>query len=265
MHNRPKRVVVIGGTGLIGTRLAARLQLDGHDVIATSPASGVNTVSGDGLWEVLEDAEVVIDVANAPSFEAEVALAFFSTAGRNLIAAGRSQRIAHHVALSVVGADRLVESGYFRAKLEQESIVRASDVPYTILRATQFMEFMPRLATSGGDSRLVRVALALTQPIAADDVAVALATIAAGEPVNDIVEVAGPEAYRLSDVVGRVLANASDDRLVIADSNARYLGARLGERTLIPGPAPLTGSTLFDAWLSRTRAQATSNVGELRS
>lgn len=244
------RIVVIGGSGLIGSRLVGRLRHGGHDVIAASPSTGVNTVTGDGLPEAMEGTDVVVDVANSPSFDAAVAWDFFFDSGNNLFAAENAARVKHHVALSVVGTDRLLDSGYFRAKLLQEDLVKESGIPYTIVRSTQFFEFMRGIAGSSMDNQIVRLSPALTQPIAADDVAEALAQAAVRSPINGTVEVAGPEPYRLSDVVGRVLAEAHDERLVVADPRAPYFGVHIEERTLVPGSNPYIAPTSLDAWLA---------------
>jgi uncharacterized protein YbjT (DUF2867 family) len=244
------RIVVIGGSGLIGSRLVGLLRQGGHDVVAASPSSGVNTVTGDGLPEAMEGTDVVVDVANSPSFDSAAAWDFFFASGNNLFATETAAKVKHHVALSVVGTDRLLDSGYFRAKLLQEDLVRESGVPYTIVRSTQFFEFMRGIAGSSMESQIVRLSPALTQPIAADDVAKTLALTAVRAPVNGIVEVAGPEPYRLSDVVGRVLAESHDDRIVIADPSAPYFGVHIEERTLIPGDNPRIAPTSLDAWLA---------------
>lgn len=245
------KVVVIGGSGLIGSKLVALLRQGGHDVVAASPSSGVNTVTGDGLPEAMEDAQVVVDVANSPSFDGAVAWDFFFTSGRNIFAAEAAAGVAHHVALSVVGTDRLLESGYFRAKLVQEDLVRESGIPYTILRSTQFFEFMGGIAGSNTETRVVRLPPALTQPVAADDVAETLARLSLQAPANGIVELAGPQPFRLSDIVGRVLAVNHDERLVIADPEAKYFGVHLDERTLVPAETPWVAPTTLEAWLSR--------------
>jgi uncharacterized protein YbjT (DUF2867 family) len=250
------RIVVIGGSGLIGSKLVGLLRQGGHDVVAASPASGVNTVTGDGLPEAMEGTDVVIDVANSPSFDSAVAWDFFFASGNNLVATETSARVRHHIALSVVGTDRLLDSGYFRAKLLQEDLIRESGIPYTILRSTQFFEFMRSIAGSSMGSQVVRLPPALTQPIAADDVAETLALAAVWAPVNGIVEVAGPEPYRLSDVVGRVLAESHDERLVIADPEAPYFGVHIDDRSLVPSDNPRIAPTSLDAWLARNRAAA---------
>jgi uncharacterized protein YbjT (DUF2867 family) len=247
------KVVVIGGSGLIGSKLAARLRQGGHDVIAASPSSGVNTVTGDGLPEVMEDAQVVVDVANSPSFDGAAAWDFFFTSGNNLLAAEAVAGVKHHIALSVVGTDRLLDSGYFRAKLVQEDLIRESSIPYTILRSTQFFEFMGGIAGSNTQSQIVRLSPALTQPVAADDVAETLAQLTVRAPANGIVELAGPEPYRLSDIVGRVLAVAHDERLVIADPEAKYFGVHLDDHTLVPGANPWVAPTSLDTWLAHNQ------------
>jgi uncharacterized protein YbjT (DUF2867 family) len=247
------KIVVIGGSGLIGTKLVGRLRQGGHDVVAASPSSGVNTVTGDGLPDAMEDAQVVVDVANSPSFDGAVAWDFFFTSGHNILAAEAAAGVKHHVALSVVGTDRLLDSGYFRAKLVQEELIRESGIPYTILRSTQFFEFMGGMASANTESQIVRLSPALTQPVAADDVAETLAQISLRAPVNGIVELAGPEPFRLSDIVGRVLAVNHDERLVIADPDAKYFGVHLQERTLIPSENPYIAPTNLDAWLSRNQ------------
>jgi uncharacterized protein YbjT (DUF2867 family) len=250
------RIVVIGGTGLIGSKLVTRLRQRGHEAIAASPASGVNTLTGEGLAQVLSQTQVVVDVANSPSFDGPVAIPFFETSGRNLLAAGAAAGVRHHVALSVVGTERLLESGYFRAKMVQEDLIRASGIPYTIVHSTQFFEFLGSIAQSGSNGDVVRLSPALVQPIAADDVAAAVAEVVLGAPVNDIVEVAGPERARLSDMVQRVLGAKRDPRRVMEDPEARYFGAKLDDRTLVPGDNPRIGPTGFEEWLGRAARAA---------
>src|SRR4051794_32136880 len=216
------KIVVIGGSGLIGRNLVARLRQSGNEVLAASPSSGVNTITGEGLAAALARAQVVVDVANSPSFEDRAVLEFFETSGRNLLAAEASAGIAHHVALSVVGADRAPDSGYLRAKMAQENLIKASGIPYTILRATQFFEFINSIAESGADGEVIRLSPALFQPIAADDVAAALADLAVGSPLNGTLEVAGPEAWPLDKLARKVLAASGDGREVIADVRGRY-------------------------------------------
>lgn len=245
------KIVVIGGTGLIGSRLVGLLRQGAHEVIAASPASGVNTVSGDGLADVMEGTDVVVDVANSPSFEGPAAWDFFFASGNNLMATEKAARVHHHLTLSVVGTDRMLDSGYFRAKLLQEDLVRSSGIPYTILRSTQFFEFMTRIANSNTESQLVRLSPALVRPIAADDVAEALGKVAVGAPLYRMTEVAGPNEFRLCDIVGSVLAANEDERLVIADARAPYFGIQLQERTLLPQGEPSIAPTRLDDWLSR--------------
>ena len=249
------KIVVIGGTGLIGSKLVALLRRRGEEVLAASPDSGVNTLTGEGLTAALAGAQVVVDVANSPSFEDTAVMKFFETSGRNLLAAEAVAGVRHHVALSVVGTDRLQDSGYFRAKMAQENLVKASGIPYTILRSTQFFEFMGRIADSGSDGKAVHVAPVLVQPILSDDVVTALADIALAPAANDTVEVAGPERYRLDDLVGRVLSANHDARKVIADAHARYFGAELNDQSLIPGSNVLACGTQFEAWLSRAASK----------
>jgi uncharacterized protein YbjT (DUF2867 family) len=251
------KIVVIGGSGLIGSRVVGRLRQGGHDVVAASPSTGVNTVSGDGLPEAMEGTEVVVDVANSPSFDSAVAWDFFFNSGHNLFAAENAAGVRHHIALSVVGTEQLLDSGYFRAKLLQEQLVQESGLPYTILRATQFFEFINGIAGFSTADQVVRLPPALAQPVAADDVAETLAQIALRAPANGTVELAGPEPYRLSDVVGRVLAVNHDERLVIADRQAGYFGVHIGERTLVPaGEHPYIGTISLDEWLARSRVAA---------
>lgn len=246
------KIVVIGGTGLIGSKVVGLLRQGGHVVVAASPASGVNTVTGDGLPEAMEGADVVVDVANSPSFDGAVAWDFFFTSGQNLCAAESAAGVRHHIALSVVGTDRLLDSGYFRAKLVQENLVRESGIGFTILRSTQFFEFMAGIAGSNTESQVVRLPPALTQPVAADDVAEALAQITMRAPADVTVELGGPEPFRLCDIVGRVLAANHDERLVISDPSARYFGVLLQERTLVPDAGARIAPTSLEAWLART-------------
>jgi uncharacterized protein YbjT (DUF2867 family) len=245
------KIVVIGGSGLIGTKLVERLRWYGHEAIAASPASGVDTITGQGLAEALAGAQVVVDVANSPSFEDQAVLDFFETSGRNLFAAERASGVRHHVALSVVGTDRLLESGYFRGKMAQEQVIKASGIPYTIVRSTQFFEFLGSIAKPGADGSAVRLSRTFVQPIAADDVAGALAELSASEPANGTVEVAGPQRMWLSDAVRRFLRGRQDQRSVNEDPRARYFGAVLEERTLLPGDRPRIGSIRFEDWLRR--------------
>ena len=246
------KIVVIGGSGLIGSNLTNRLRAKGHEVVAASPASGVNTITGEGLGEALADAQVVVDVANSPSFEDKAVLEFFETSGRNLMAAETAAGVRHHLALSVVGTDRLRENGYFRAKMAQENLIKASGTPYTILRATQFFEFVKSIIESGANGDVIRLSPALVQPIASDDVAATLADLAVGSPQNATVEVAGPEACPLDQFARKFLAAEGDRREVIADVHARYYGAQLNDQSLTPGANPRLGPTRFEDWLSHS-------------
>ncbi|HVJ53954.1 MAG TPA: SDR family oxidoreductase [Aliidongia sp.] len=250
------KIVVIGGTGLIGTNLVGRLRRKGHEVLAASPNSGVNTITREGLAEALSGARIVVDVANSPSFEDKAVLEFFETSGRNLLAAEAAAGVGHHVALSVIGTDRLPDSGYLRAKLAQEKLIKASGIPYTILRATQFFEFVGAIAQSGADGDVIRLSPALMQPIAADDVAAALADLVTGAPLNGTVEVAGPEPIPLDALARRFLAAKGDRRQVIADVHARYFGTELNDKSLTPGDHPRLGPTRFADWLEASAAQA---------
>jgi uncharacterized protein YbjT (DUF2867 family) len=249
------KIVVIGGSGLIGTKLVNKLRELGHEVVAASPTSGVNTITGEGLAEALAGAQVVVDVANSPSFEDKAVLAFFETSGRNLLAAEAAAGVGHHVALSVVGTDRLLQSGYFRAKMAQEDLIKASKVPYTILRSTQFFDFMGGIAQSATDGQTVRLSPALMQPVVSDDVAAALADVTLGAPVNGTIELAGPEQFRLDELVRRFLSANQDARQVIPDVHARYFGAELNDHSLVPGDNPRIAPTRFEDWLSRSRPQ----------
>jgi uncharacterized protein YbjT (DUF2867 family) len=248
MEGQVMKIVVIGGGGLIGTKLVSRLRQQGRDVVAGSPKSGVNTITGEGLAEALAGTRVVVDVTNSPSFEDNAALAFFETSGRNLLAAERVAGVGHHLALSIVGTDRLLESGYFRAKMAQEKLIEASKIPYTILRSTQFFEIIDSIIEAGAAADGVRLSPALLQPIASDDVAAALAELAAGAPVNGTVEVAGPERFPLNKLAEAALAMNRDERRVIADIHARYFGILLDDRSLTPGDNPRIGPTRFTEW-----------------
>src|SRR5262245_31689037 len=257
-HRRPlpgsahMKIVVIGGTGLIGSKLVSLLRKRGQEVLAASPDSGVNTITGEGLAAALAGAQVVVDVANSPSFEAKAVMKFFETAGKNLLAAETEADVRHHVALSVVGADRLPDSAYLRAKVVQESLIKESGVPYSILRSTQFFEFGSRIADEGSDGATVHVpAAALIQPILSDDVVAVLADIALAPPVNGMVEVGGPERFRFDEFVSRTLTAKNDKRKVIADTHGRYFGTELSEQSLIPGGGARIGQTRYDAWLGR--------------
>jgi len=229
------KIVVIGASGLIGSKLVAKLDERGHQPVAASPDTGVNTLTGEGLADAVAGASVVVDVSNAPSFEDAAVLEFFDTSTRNLLAAEAAAEVGHHVALSVVGTERLTESGYFRAKLAQEELIKESSIPYSVVRATQFFEFMDRIAADATDGNTVRLPPALIQPIAADDVAGALGRIAVGSPVNGIVEIAGPAQLRLDELIRARLGASGDRREVITDPDAAYFGITPGERTLLPG------------------------------
>jgi len=250
------KIVVIGGSGLIGSRLVTKLREHGHEAVAASPDSGVNSVTGEGLAEVLKGASVVVDVSNSPSWEDAAVLKFFETSTRNLLTYEATAGVGHHVALSVVGTDRLSESGYFRAKIAQEKLIKESSIPYSIVRATQFFEFLKGLADISFDGGKVHLPPVLFQPMAADDVASGVGRIAVGPPVNGIVEIAGPEEFRVDELVRRRLATLKDPREVIADPHARYSGAELGERTLVPGKDALLGETPFETWLTQSAAKA---------
>jgi uncharacterized protein YbjT (DUF2867 family) len=243
------KIVVIGGTGLIGSKLVALLRQRGHEVLPASPDSGVNTITGEGLAAALAGAQVVVDVANSPSFEDAAVLKFFQTSGRNLLAAEATAGVRHHVALSIVGTDRLPDSGYLRAKVAQENLIKASGIPYSILRSTQFFEFMGRIADAGSDGNTVRVPDAFVQPIVSDDVVAALADVTLGTPVNAIVEVAGPEKFRMEDILRRVLTAKNDTRQVQADAHARYFGTELADESLVPLGQSRIGAMRFDTWL----------------
>jgi uncharacterized protein YbjT (DUF2867 family) len=246
------KIVVIGGTGLIGSKPVEKLRNGGHEPLAASPDTGVNTLTGEGVAEALDGAQVVVDVANAPAWDDEAVLDFFQSTSRNLIAAEAAAGVGHHVALSVVGIERLPDSGYFRAKLAQEQIVKAGPIPYTIVRATQFFEFIGRIADSSTDGDTVRLSPALVQPESADDVASTLADVAVGTPLNDTVELAGPEAFGLDELARRVLSAHDDRRQVTADVHARYFGAELDDRSLIPGDDARIAPTRFEDWLSQS-------------
>ncbi|QDU87240.1 NmrA-like family protein [Pirellulimonas nuda] len=243
-------IVIIGGTGLIGTKLARRLRDLGHDVLAAAPSTGVNTITGEGLADALVGAQVIVDVANSPSFADKDVLAFFETSGRNLLAAESAAGVKHHVALSVVGADRLPDSGYMRAKAAQEALIRASGVPYTIVRATQFFEFLGAIAESAASGEEIRLPTAEMQPIAADDVAAALADVVDEAPSNGAIEIAGPEDIPMDEAARRFLASRGDTRKVVADPEARYYGARPNNGELRPIGAPRLGQTSLTQWLN---------------
>lgn len=250
------KIVVIGGSGLIGTKLVERLRNTGREVLPASPDSGVNTITGDGLSGALKGAQVVVDVSNSPSYDDSAVMEFFETSTRNLLAAETAAGAAHHVLLSIVGTDRLPDSAYYRAKVAQEQLIEASGVPYTIVRSTQFFEFLGGIAQSVTDGDTVRLSPAYVQPIAADNVAEALAEAAVAAPVNDMIEIAGPDRFRLADLVAQYLAIKQDPRRVIPDVHARYFGAELNDASLVPGEGPRLGTTTFDAWLGRQKMAA---------
>src|SRR5437762_6574980 len=246
------KIVVIGGTGLIGSKLVNKLREHGHEAIAASPNSGVNTLTCEGLAEVLKGASVAVDVSNSPNWEDAAVLNFFETSTRNLLSYEAAAGVKHHVALSVVGTQRLAESGYFRAKIAQEKLITESSIPYSIVHATQFFEFLKGLADISFDGEKVRLPPVLFQPMAADDVASAVGKIAVGRPVNGISEIGGPEQFRLDELVRRRLASLKDPREVIADPNALYSGAKVSERTLVPGDNARLGDTTFETWLTQS-------------
>jgi uncharacterized protein YbjT (DUF2867 family) len=248
------KIVVIGGTGLIGSKLVNKLREHGHETVPASPDTGVNTLTGEGLGEVFDGADVVVDVSNSPSFEDAAVMEFFETSTRNILTAEAAAGAGHHVALSVVGTERLTESGYMRAKSAQENLIKSAAIPYSIVHATQFFEFAARIADEASDGTTVRVPPVLIQPMAADDVAAALCNVTLAAPLNNTIEIGGPEPLRFEDFVGRGLRSVGDQRVVVADPQARYFGAQLSERTLVPGDGAQLAATRFDDWLSR-RAQ----------
>jgi uncharacterized protein YbjT (DUF2867 family) len=257
------KIVVIGGTGLIGSKLVKKLREHGHEAVAASPDTGVNTLTGQGLAEVLRGASVVVDVSNSPSFEATAVLNFFETSTRNLLTQEAAAGVRHHVALSVVGTERWPENSYFRAKIAQEKLIKESSIPYSIVHATQFFEFIKSIADSATDGNTVRLPPVLIQPMAADDVASAVARAAVGAPLNGTIEVAGPEQFRFDELIRRGLGARNDPREVIADPHAGYFGATPSERTLVPGDDARLGETRFEDWLSQQ--PTTSTAGQPRS
>jgi uncharacterized protein YbjT (DUF2867 family) len=250
------KIVVIGGSGLIGSKLVTKLREQGHEAIAASPKSGVNTLTGEGLAEALKGASVVVDVTNSPSWEDAAVLKFFETSTRNQLTYEAAAGVGHHVALSVVGTERLLASGFFRAKMAQEDLIKASSIPYTITRATQFFEFVKGIADFSTKGNKVRLPTALIQPMAADDVASAVGRIATGAPVNGIVEIGGPEKFHLDELVRQGLAAHQDPREVVADPNARYYGVELSERTLLPGDGARLGEMRFADWIKHSALRA---------
>jgi uncharacterized protein YbjT (DUF2867 family) len=254
------KIVVIGGTGLIGSKLVKKLREHGHEAVAASPNTGVNSITGEGLADALKGASVVVDVTNSPSWEDAAVLKFFETSTRNLLANEAAAGVGHHVALSVVGTERLLESGFFRAKLAQENLIKASSIPWSIVRATQFFEFVKQIADFATVDNQVRLPPALFQPMAADDVASAMARIATSSPVNGTIEIGGPERFRLDELARRDLAARRDPREVISDPHARYVGIVVSERALLPDDNAQLGEAHFDAWLDKTVKQASRSA-----
>lgn len=252
------KIVVIGGTGLIGSKVVKKLSDQGYEAVAASPDSGVNTLTGEGLAEVLERASVVVDVSNSPSFDDEPVMKFFQTSTRNLLAYEAAAGVGHHVALSIVGTDRLPGSGYMRAKAAQENLIKESPIPYSIVRATQFFEFGKRIADSATEGNTVRLPSVAFQPMAADDVARAVAKVAMGSPLNGTVEISGPEQFRFDEFISRGLSARNDPREVIADPHAPYFGTELSERSLVPDDGALLGETRFADWLRQSTTQPTA-------
>jgi len=250
------KIVVIGGTGLIGSKTVPILRQGGHEVVAASPKTGVNSITGEGLTEAMAGTQVVIDLANSPSFEDRAVLEFFETSGRNLLAAEATAGVRHHVALSIVGTDRTPDNGYFRAKVAQEKLIEASGIPYTIIRSTQFLEFLDGIAASSAEGNIVRLSPGLFQPIAADDVAPIVAEVALAAPRNGIVEIAGPERAPFNAIVARYLQAVGDPRAVVSDPEARYFGGRVEERSLVPLGEARLGRIGLDEWLRRSQARA---------
>ena len=249
------KIVVVGGTGLIGSRVVEKPKQKGHEAIAATPNTGVNTITGEGLKEAMAGAQVVIDLANSPSFEDKAVLEFFQTSGRNLLAAEAAAGVRHHVALSIVGIDRS-DNGYFRAKVAQEKLIEASGIPHTIIRSTQFLEFLGAIAASSSDGKVVRISPGLFQPIAADDVAAIVADVALAAPRNGIIEIAGPDRAPFNEIVARYLKAVDDPREVVSDHEARYFGGRVEERSLVPLGEARVGRIGLDEWLRRSRAAA---------
>ncbi|PSL33336.1 SDR family oxidoreductase [Chitinophaga ginsengisoli] len=250
------KIVVIGGTGLIGSKTVNRLRALGHEVIAASPNSGVNTITGEGLAEVLEGTDVVIDLANSPSFEDKAVMEFFETAGRNLLGAETKAGVKHHIALSIVGVERMQDSGYMRAKQVQENLIRQSGIPFSIIHSTQFFEFLAGIAAGGVKGDAIHLSPAPIQAIASDDVADAVTDVAVGAPLNGIKEIAGPEKVGLATLVGRYLNKMGDTRSIVADPHALYFGAELNDQSLVPGPGARIGKISFETWFANQPVKA---------
>jgi uncharacterized protein YbjT (DUF2867 family) len=247
------KIVLIGGTGLIGSKTAARLRDKGHEVLAASPKTGVNTITGEGLASALAGADVVVDLSNSPSWEDQAVLDFFETSSRNLLAAERDAGVKHHIALSIVGSERLPQNGYFRAKLAQERLIKGSSIPYTIIHSTQFMEFLKGIADEATVGTVARLSPAAFQPIASDDVADIVADVALARPINGMIEIAGPERSRMNEIIGRYLKAINDPRTVEADVHARYFGAELDDRSLVPGEGARLGKIGFADWFRQSQ------------
>ena len=256
--NTKRKIVVIGGTGLIGSKVVNNFRQRGDEVVAGSPSTGINTITGEGLADALAGAQVVVDVANAPMWEDKAVLEFFETSGRNLLAAEVAAGVGHHVALSVVGTERLLASGYFRAKLAQETLIKASPIPYSIVRATQFFEFVGGIAQAATEGQTVRLPAAMMQPIVSDDVAAVLTKIALAEPLNGMVETAGPDPIRQDELIRQYLEATGDSRKVVTDPSALYYNIALNDRSLTPGDNPILGPTHFQDWLAGLRKKAVS-------
>jgi uncharacterized protein YbjT (DUF2867 family) len=254
------KIVVMGGTGLIGSKLVSKLREQGHEAVAASPNSGVNSITGEGLAEALKGASVVVDVTNSPSWEDAAVMTFFETSTLNLLAYGAAAGVKHHVALSVVGTERLLASGFFRAKMAQEDLIKGSSIPYTIIRATQFFEFVKGITDFSTEGNKVRLPSALIQPMAANDVASAVGRIATGSPANGMVEIGGPEKFRLDELGRKYLAANKDSREVVTDPKARYYGVEIGERTLLPDDGAQLGETRFETWLTQSAAKAAAGT-----
>jgi uncharacterized protein YbjT (DUF2867 family) len=250
------KIVIIGGTGLIGSKTVAILRRGGHEVVAASPKSGINSLTGEGLKEAMAGAQVVVDLANSPSFEDKAVLEFFETSGRNLLAAEAAAGVRHHVALSIVGTDRTPDNGYFRAKVAQEKLIEAAGISYTIIRSTQFLEFLGGIVSSSANGNIVPISPGLFQPIAADDVAAIVADVALAAPRNGIVEIAGPERAPFSEIIARYLKAAGDPRKVVSDPEARYFGGRVEQHSLVPLGEARLGHIGFDEWFRRSQARA---------